>query len=64
MRDVQVIIDENYLNYHLFTLFYDDKAFSLSEMLLKYIPDTFLGAGAAIKILMNTNVWGLFLPEL
>jgi hypothetical protein len=28
------------------------------------MPDTFLGAGAAIKVFMNTNVWGLFLPEL
>lgn len=45
-------------------MFYDEKAFSLTEMLLKYIPDSFLGAGAAIKILMNTNVWGLILPEL
>jgi hypothetical protein len=52
------------LNYHLFTLFYDDKPFSLTELLLKYIPDSFLGAGAAIKVFMNTNVWGLFLPEL
>lgn len=30
MRDVQVIIDENYLNYHFFTMFYDEKAFSMT----------------------------------
>merc|ERR1719183_2629247 len=31
MRDVQVVIDENYVNYHLFTAFYADKPFSLTE---------------------------------
>ena len=50
MRDVQVIIDENYLNYHFFTMFYDEKAFSMTEQLLKFIPDSFLGAGAAIQM--------------
>ena len=54
MRNVQVVLDENYINYMLFSMFYDEKPFSLTETLLKYIPDTFIGAGAAIKALMNT----------
>lgn len=34
MRDVQVVLDENYINYMLFSMFYDDKPFSLTETLL------------------------------
>lgn len=29
-RDVQVVIDENQINYHLFSMFYADKPFSLT----------------------------------
>jgi len=54
MRDVQVVLDENYINYMFFSMFYDDKPFSLTETLLQYVPETFIGAGAAIKAVMNT----------
>ena len=43
MRDVQKIIDENYLNYLLFGLFYGDKPFSLSEKLFSILPDALIG---------------------
>ncbi len=35
MRDVQVLIDENYLNYLLFNLFYNGKTYSISELLFR-----------------------------
>lgn len=54
MRDLQVVIDENYINYQLFNLFYQEKVYSLTDLLLEYIPDSFNGSGAIIKGLLNT----------
>lgn len=64
LRDIQVTFDENYINYVLFTLLYEDKPFSLTEVMLDKLPDSFMGAGAAIKAIMNTQVFGLIFKEL
>lgn len=54
MRDVQVVIDENYVNYQLFQLFYQKTVYSLTETLIEYMPEDFLGGGAVIRAIMNT----------
>ena len=55
-KDVQVTYDENYINYLLFTWFQDDKPFSITEALIKLMPENFDIAGIAIKALMNTSI--------
>jgi len=64
MRDVQVVIDENYVNYQLFQMFYQKTVYSLTEFLIEYMPEDFLGGGAVIRALMNTKVWQVLFPEL
>jgi hypothetical protein len=39
MRDTQIVIDENYFNWVLFTMFTDAEQFSLTETLFKYWPN-------------------------
>lgn len=63
-RDVQIVLDENYINYYLFSLFYADKPISLSEVIIGFIPDTFGAAGSAIKAIMNTKIFSVFFPAL
>eukprot|EP00356_Strombidium_inclinatum_P013346 CAMPEP_0170482128 /NCGR_PEP_ID=MMETSP0208-20121228/2281_1 /TAXON_ID=197538 /ORGANISM="Strombidium inclinatum, Strain S3" /LENGTH=692 /DNA_ID=CAMNT_0010754929 /DNA_START=16 /DNA_END=2091 /DNA_ORIENTATION=- len=66
-RDVQVAIDENYLNSALFNLFYNQKSYSASEMLIDLIPENFLGGLGAMPIVntvMTTQVWQFLFPGL
>lgn len=64
MRDVQVLVDENYLNYLLFNLFYNGKLYSISEQLFKLMPDGFVGGGLALRAVFNAHLWGAVFPEL
>ena len=65
MRDVQITLDENYINYLLFSLFHNESTFSLSEILLSFIPENLAtGAGTAVKAIMNTQTWSFLFPEL
>jgi len=64
MRDVQVVIDENYINYMLYNLYHKDKVFSVAEKLFDWLPEDFLGGGTAIRALMSTQLWSFFFPEL
>ena len=64
MRDLQVVIDENYINYMLFQLFYTKKAYSLTDTLVAYMPEEWLMGGAALKAIMSTTVWSAVFPEL
>ena len=63
-RDVQVVIDENQINYYLFTLFYADKPFSLTERLLEMIPEWLEPAAFMVKAVMNAQTFSPFFPEL
>lgn len=63
-RDVQIVLDENYINNYLFRLFYADKPISLSEIIVGFIPETFGAAGTAVRAVMNTQVFAVFFPEL
>ena len=64
MRDVQIAMDENFLNYLLFTMFYDEKPFSLKEKLTSNMPSYFEGANMMMKAMMHTQVFALLMPEL
>ena len=48
MKDLQVVIDENYINYMLFQLFYTQKSYSLTDTIVEYMPEEWLGGGAAL----------------
>jgi hypothetical protein len=52
-RDVQIVIDENQLNYYFFSLFYADKPFSMTEKLLEMIPEWMEPAAFLVKAVMN-----------
>jgi len=53
MKDVQTIIDENYINYLLFSLFETDKVYSVTEALFSFWPESWLGGPTAIKTIMS-----------
>jgi len=64
MRDVQVVIDENYLNYLLYNLYHKDRVFSVAEKLFDWLPENAIGGGTAIRALLSTQIWSFFFPEL
>ena len=45
-------------------MFYEDKPFSLTNMLIGQLPAELGFAGQAIKMLFNTQVFGAFMPEM
>lgn len=64
-RDVQIVIDENYLNYILLNSFYNANAFSLSETLLQYWPENIVGmAPIMLRLFMTVSVWKSLFPQL
>lgn len=40
-RDVQVVFDENQINHFLYTLLYAEKPFSLSDVIVSFLPEQF-----------------------
>lgn len=64
MKDVQMVVDENYINYMLFNLFETDKEYSITEFLFTLWPDEWLGGPQAIRAMMSVQIWSLFFPEL
>jgi hypothetical protein len=64
MRDIQVVLDENYINYYLYDLFHKNKNFSIAETLYSWMPEEFLGGGTAIRAMLNTSLWTFLFPEL
>jgi len=64
MRDVQVVVDENYINYYLYDLFHNDRTFSVAEMLFSWMPEGFMGGGTAIRAILSTSIWSFLFPEL
>ena len=63
-RDVQMLIDENYINSLLFAQFYSEKVFSLTETLLDLIPDNLTGGTFFLRPLMSSQVWRPYFPGL
>ena len=68
MKDVQLIIDENYLNEVFLQLFHSQKRFSLKEILISLLDTQsvfLLNAGKmAINSLMTSAVWSKWLPTI
>lgn len=65
MKDVQVVLDENYVNYQFFNLFYQEKQYSATDLLLQYIPEDYLSyAQTLIKLVFNTGLWSLGYKDL
>lgn len=64
IRDVQVVLDENYINYFLFQLFYKDKVYSLTDTIFEYLPEEYLAGGVAVRGIMSSQVWAFLFPEL
>lgn len=64
MRDIQVVLDENLINYYLYDLFHNDRTFSVSETLFSWMPEDFIGGGSAIHALLSTSIWSFIFPEL
>ena len=62
-KDVQIVVDENYMNYFLFSMLYSEKNFSLVEFIEKIAKGNQI-ANMAMRILLNTNVLGVFMPEI
>ena len=62
---MQVTFDENQLNYILFTMFYDDKPFSLKKKLIDSMPkDLHQGVAMMLKTMMHTQVFRIWMPEI
>lgn len=62
-KDVQIVVDENYINYFLFTLIYEEKPFSAIEAIEKLAKGNQMVL-MAMRIILNTNVIGVFMPEI
>lgn len=64
MKDMQMVVDENYLNYMLFNLFETEKQYSLTEFLFSMWPDEYMGGPQAIRGIMSAQIWSFFFPNL
>jgi hypothetical protein len=63
-RDVQVVFDENQINHFLYTMFYDDKPFSLAESLISFLPEQAAMGAPMLKQMFNTQTLSILFPEL
>ena len=57
MRDIQVVLDDNYINYFLYDLFHKNRIFSVAETLYSWMPEEYIQGGTVIRALLNTSVW-------
>ena len=64
MKDVQLVIDENYINYILLDFFFGTETISLLERMISWWPEGLYGGTVAIKGLMNTGIWGVLFHDL
>ena len=64
MKDVQMLVDENYLNYLLFNMFETEKEFSLTESLFSMWPEDWMGGPTVIRGLMSVSIWQALFRDL
>jgi len=64
MKDIQAVIDENYFNYAILHDFLIAESFSITEELVKWWPDDWMGGSAVIRPLMSAAIWQVFFPTL
>jgi hypothetical protein len=58
------VIDENYMNYALLHDFLNSETFSLTESLISWWPENFLGGATMIRPIMSSGLWSFFFPKL
>ena len=63
-KDVQLTIDENLVNNQLIGLFNADKVFSLTEIIIGWIPDSFKNYGPVLQNMFTTLWFSKAFPEL
>lgn len=63
-RDVQMVYDENYLNWWLFQVATGERQFSVAEQLLDYWPESWPGAPQAVRVLMSALPWSALFLDL
>lgn len=59
-----MVIDENQVNYYLYTLFQAAKPFSLMDTFVSIVPQQYAVVAPMLKQMMNTQVLSLFFPKL
>ena len=64
MKDVQMVIDENYVNYILLDMFHGAEPVSILEILVNYWPEGLYGGTVAIRGIMNTGLWSTIFSDL
>lgn len=64
MKDIQMLVDENYLNYLLFNMFETEKEFSLTEQLFAMWPEDWMGGPTVIRGLMSVSIWQVLFRDL
>lgn len=64
LRDVQMVVDENFLNSILFSAFYKKKFYSITDLLLDLMPEGFAASAPIARAIMNTSVFKFIFPEL
>lgn len=45
-------------------MYYRDRVFSISEKLFDWVPESYLGAGTAIRALFSAQLWSFVFPDL
>lgn len=63
-RDVQIVTDENYLNYWFFNIFETKELFSLTEAMFAWWPEGYMGGPTMIRGIMSVKVWGVWFAKL
>lgn len=64
VREVQMVYDENYLNWQLFEMFTGEKQFSVTETLLEYWPETWPAGPQAVRVMMSALPWSALFLDL
>lgn len=63
-KDLQIIVDENYANNQFLGLFNTKQSFSLTETLMKWVPDNLKQYAKIIEGFMTTSTVQMVLPEI
>jgi hypothetical protein len=58
------VIDENYINNQFLGVFYSKKVFSLTEQIMKWIPDNLKQYSKILEGFLTTSTIGNFMPQI
>ncbi len=63
-KDVQVVFDENVVNHQFLGLFYKVNMLSVTEQLMKLVPDNFIAFGKIASGFFTTTVFSHLFPDM